>query len=1635
MKLHKQSVSGVALIIVLGFLVIISALAVAFFSSVNTELKASRNFAAGVTTRQLADSAVQLVMGQISAATMRGVDVNGDGMGNEAWASQPGMIRVYGSNLGVGAGSTASNRADAFFKLYSSDKMILTGTDLAGFKTGQYSDPNGDSYANWDLAPALWTDLNAPVLVRDPISNQTTPRFPVIDPRAYTHSVTPATQYTDTKWQDTVEGFTYDSGSVHGAVGPGNANNQRLPMPVRWIYILQDGQLTTPVNTGTSTATFVNTAPSGTNVPTAQNPIVGRMAFWADDETCKLNLNTAAGFTKNMSSLGTAYQSSPSAFAGSFWDTPRFYTEFDYGIPDANGIPQPNKTSGGLALCQLLQNEFQRYPGHPATTSLAPVLNNLLSSEQLYALVPRYSNLNLQLQPSSTVGGTQRIIVDPVNTPGDLDNKQLQPKQDRLFASTDELLFGPHVKTGNFSSPGYARMTVNAYNSFPGNPITPELIDQLRFFVTTQSRAPELNLYGQPRVTCWPVRSETAAETTGLNVFDNLILFCSTVGASTGGGARPDTKNTASGVYRYIFTRRELATNGSMTSVTGHPDPTNPAVSQSQYEFNTGFIQDCELTRNKALLSSYLPNLMARAVPGVGRTYAQRNFTSQDQQAVLTEIFDYVRLANSQDTTTTISTGAAIQYAPRGYVVPSKPGTYFNAPQAKGFGRMSTLCEASLVFYYAGPQMDASYVPPAPASSYLTSASWSKWDPSAPNSRYVKFDPITNKVKGGYMRAFLLFSTFDPMQGYAPKTDPAQTDPKLSIEVRWPQDWSVSINGPGGGGGPMGWPVAGAQQGVATTVYRAPGAYWGGRNYGGYEGFMHTLQGSGVSWAPYKVKWDNVSASVASSFLTMNADYGETYNSASPSQPIKNSFVSNLPGSAYNSTTEEYYPFQTKASSAIAIPGPSVNSSPTFNFSGGSLIVLLYYGGSSTNNNSKALQTINMTFPAGQNWPVPQGPPAQLNPMTANQFKMPNADVTTWAAMDANPQWYGGAVTASNQGTGMHTWYWTGNGAFFANMATGLRTSKLSVFTYRTSLQASWSLATRIAWCTAPDTGSGLLGGGSSYDPYTNSSGTPVAPGYLGDRWRCIVQPGDTIRSLLYWNGKSASGGTLSGKQAISSGDLRLAAVTSTIQATDFAPHPDYTGPQSRACVLRGGDGNRYFPVTQLVSTSAPANVLMGGGDPRLEATLGNHISITGGASFPLRAVFPETRAFGNLPWSGGANPTAMVNGVVRGNGGGSAPGDFDNGAGDFPDGPFCNKQDEGNVIYRYLDYNGQYVYPIPYFTSNWSYQKPGNTFTSPSRQMPSPGMFGSLPSQVPENFGWQTLCFSPVPAGTGHPGNQDPKDHLLLDLFQMPVVEPYPISEPFSTAGKVNLNYRIAPFDYIRRSTALRGALYPLRVTVVDSQGASNVSNSSQFLTYKTGQLTAGFTPLNGPNGNPLPIPTNFRKELDRDLTIAGFDGFYDFYAGDPDNGFFKSASQVCERYFYPRNDISAYAGTPSGETSALQTYWAKSGDLTGDNEREKPYTDLYPRVTTKSNTFTVHMRVQTLRQAARGPGGNYATWVEGKDNVLGEYRGASTIERYIDPADPRFATGPSNAINPDQKSVEPLYRFRVVINKKFTP
>ncbi len=104
-----------------------------------------------------------------------------------------------------------------------------------------------------------------------------------------------------------------------------------------------------------------------------------------------------------------------------------------------------------------------------------------------------------------------------------------------------------------------------------------------------------------------------------------------------------------------------------------------------------------------------------------------------------------------------------------------------------------------------------------------------------------------------------------------------------------------------------------------------------------------------------------------------------------------------------------------------------------------------------------------------------------------------------------------------------------------------------------------------------------------------------------------------------------------------------------------------------------------------------------------------------------------------------------------------------------------------------------------------------------------------------------------------------------------------------------------------------------------------------------------------------------------------------------------------------------------------------------TGDNERERIYTTLYSRLTTKSNTYTVHFRAQSLVQTAQSK--TDGTWTEGKDTVTSESRGATTVERYMDPGD---ATIPdyANGTNPFSKDLMGNhYRWRIVETQRFAP
>lgn len=354
-------------------------------------------------------------------------------------------------------------------------------------------------------------------------------------------------------------------------------------------------------------------------------------------------------------------------------------------------------------------------------------------------------------------------------------------------------------------------------------------------------------------------------------------------------------------------------------------------------------------------------------------------------------------------------------------------------------------------------------------------------------------------------------------------------------------------------------------------------------------------------------------------------------------------------------------------------------------------------------------------------------------------------------------------------------------------------------------------------------------------------------------------------------------------------------------------------------------------------------------------------------------------------------------------------PGDWDNGISDIRDGPFINKPDEGDMgNATNVPYNWKGI------TGNYTFTGTAGLFT-PNRMIPSAVMFGSLPTGVYANRPWQTLLFHPDPTNI-HPGNKDrkgdgtsslgmPADHLLLDLFNMPVVEPYAISEPLSTAGRINMNYQIVPFTYITRSSGVQAVLNAEQVISIADSQATN---------YKI-EYSANQTPI--------------RYSVNMSETLKGFTARFSGTNGiAPD--IFRSTSEICTLPIVPNDGVTTFSQLSN--TSVSGNYWTSPTNghrLTGDNSRERPYATIYPRLTTKSNTFTVHIRVQTLKKAA-GTGVN--TWNENKDVVLSEYRGSQVIERYVDADDP---TIPDFADPTTKTPIDSFYKFRVLMTKKFSP
>jgi len=1473
----QKTTSGVALVIVLSMLALMAILIIAFLSSVTTELRSAKSYAGGNDARSLADTAVNIVISQIQDATSTPAN---------AWASQPGMIRTYDNT-----GAPVTN-----YKLYSSDNLRVTGTFNPNSGASQSTDVPAANV--WAVAPDQYVDLNSPVSVAG-INH-----YPIIDPAAVATSQTTGPLSGSPAAMDgtttPIQGCYVDPNNTAITVNASQANP--VPMPVKWMYVLQDGTLASM-----SAAGIITTTSGGS--PTTANPIVGRVAFWTDDESCKVNINTSG--------------------EGTFWG--RSHTE-----SNASGGYERNF----LGFTLPAQNEFQRYPGHPAMTSLSVIFppaaneNTAAYNEAIYGIVPR-------LGTGGSVSGTTAVSIGSAGPPMVAATPLPLLNANRLYNSVDELLFSaaattPRTANWNPNSAGPIAPTIAPATGAetiptPTATFTQGQIEKARFFLTANSRSPEVNMFNKPRITLWPEQYSTVhAGATTLapacwNPKDKLIAFCSTIGTTPYYFQRYNSYDYAPAPLGSV------RINGQSYPQSLNQNPIPSSQSPTMDWTMIPPIPPATVNRNQTLFT-YLQYLTSNPIPGLGGSLsgAGGKYTTAVRDQILTEIMDFIR---SEITTASVDTATpgfpTYFYAPgqsSGGIVtgerqvvplvikpPIYPGngvTYTGttaAYQTKGFGRFDTIQQAAFVFYRLDPGNTGSQIN---IGVVLVLEPWNSVPGTRPwceNMRAQVTLPVTSTGSG-------------------------HTAVKYVMRVN-----NADL--------------------VASTTYNSVGNVPTNLATNGLPFMTGTSDSTTTVLLDGFGEYSNASALMGPEFFFYyNTSSGTGYKTLGPA-PV---------GSA---TEDQFYPLY----ASFTLP----SGTTTFNFTAPSSIIIKLYPGYDPGVTAASLaaetpvQTITMPFPqTGASIPLP----------------VPTASWTNY-----------------NSRLG------------FMDIAYGHQVSQIV-----SSTDTVRSIEPR--WGNIPYPAMGDLRVFSALasvpQDYFDSYGAPNNTGNISYPANAGALQG------------SDDGGTAYYSSNFIYHSLRMYQFPGSYFFYNQCTYPGWIGPYGS---LIGASGAGY---------------------------------LSGGPS-------GNTRFWAWPAVVRGLSATQVVlSGTTR-------PGDWDTGPGSQPDGPYINKPDESTSA----DIDGGV-----YATGNSQYggefipEEQGNTL-SPNRLISSAVAFGSLPTGIDpdttatpsktDTIGtgaqstggirpWQTLLFCPNPASesgntftgaaantTGtpyHPGFGSngtatlappytiPPDDAFLDFFTMPIVEPYAISEPFSTAGKVNMNYQIVPFTYLTRDTAVRAVLKSARMMAMPPADAAG--NNAAPWSYK----------ISGPGG-----PPDYRYTINPDEVTGTLAGFQNrFSAGD----IFRSASEICSLYLIPQYQVNWNAAS-NGETvsttgpatsvpttftsvsamaSAMNTWW-KNYTLTGDNVREEPYGYIYPRLTTKSNAYTVHVWTQTLKKAINTPVNQF---VDGTDQVTSEYRGSYIVQRYLDPnSDSLITTDGTNPANPETypNSMVGPYKFRIVNTKRFAP
>jgi hypothetical protein len=1373
-----------------------------------------------------------------------------------------------------------------------------------------------------------------------------------------------------------MDGLEIRDGGVIGAQAANLArSNGHVAMPVRWIYQLADGTLGTIAESasggGSTGAGFSFSAISGNGEPSAANPMVARFAFWADDETAKLNMNVHAG--------------------GLAWDIPKAGGELDMAM----GKFQP------------AQKEWQRYPGHPATTHLIPALapgvldivNDRDAMEMLFAVVPR------------VVGGGSESGTRVIDTRNIKEANGLIPDTEPLFPSLDDVVMR-------------SDRTPHQFPNAQGDPIPPdqlsEYLERAKFFVTVSSRAPETNLFNKPKIAMWPIFNANPGNITeykqALTPFDRLIHFCASVGKNDGGGQYQR--------HEYIF-KRQRADSATF---------------------------DIENIPRNAELYAYLLTMLDEPIPGYGGSFSEK-YGPQNTRQIATMMFDYIRstnlhddtlfenfeLAFAQENNTTYLTYTnprdlaekGFGHKGHGQVTPIVINANINSAgnpgsasvETKGMGRFYSIAGADIVVASVGEtgfrpnsmypgvtEYNRGVIEP-PTGNLFTNlpplpprvaqggpntvdptilAQWPNWlhalktsdpmefaaafDPAQWNWQLafldpayleaVRTNPTVNKfnqaliTKGGcemmrlnqgerLVQAAFVFNMFCPSIGWGSINPDMEVHIKRENGMRFGNHGFIGFEG---SYGPAGDPDGITDTFVWATNWAKPHRQGGARSWGGLLSFGYTMSAQQpLQPSDRRQLW----VQMANQNLTLN---NAIRSRLTPIDKGYNSIRLGLESVSGRGFGMNKRPDIAQAYRYDLVTLPFKVSGPTIQFDGGTVNFKVFNGGKHTEGTARRtagpdlVQDVTIEFPrfVAPSPVMSPGFQGYVNEFVSLSHNSHNAvELASLTADPGNP--FGSLASKANRRPGR------GRG--------------------NVEQAGSRSMVGRMALLTN----------------HWDSGGT-------------YIRDGDVVRSV-----------------AIQHGDMRIAAARRVIVPGDniFGPHRDYFVQSNRmAHSLTTSSGvalSGYAP-------GSPSN------KPYLIIPdLPNNAS-------PYRNVIPLA-----IAGSRRSNEVQLF-------------GDFDNGAGLMVDGPYINKPDEGNVhslktkftqeIMDYWEARRNYG-EFPYFSNPDIAEAGGPAYFSPNRIISGPGMFGSLPSAALDlsqrpSRPWQTLLFRPNVVGNGyltHPGAKDsdwqgrfldnaPPDHVLMDLFWMPVVEPYAISEPLSTAGKINMNYQIVPFLHVHRDTALRGVFRSELILCVPNQWHRSYKHD-----FGRGQ---GYHWRDNPFGGELQ-GKRLRAAIVEDDTLRQFD--QRFNAG---LDAFKSATEICEIHLIPeessrrlrtgsKGSIGSY--TPSVQQMQNGKYW-RDHSLVGDNSRERPYTNIQTRLTTKSNTFQVHYRAQVIKQARRDSDAEYGQWRPSTDTVQAEYRGSSVVERYVDP----------NGVMPDfadreSPSIDEFYRFRVINPRRFAP